>query len=474
MTRLLFRLLTFLLVPSVALYSIDTPAVTIQIQSVNGANLPLPNDYLFSYDDILDLIEELEEGNLERRCTAGELSRINQLLACLARAGILPDASSQELERDIEDLLTDSHENAFSRAPTTHYSYVLTPAFLSGHSEILLCKKGWFHKTWDQSKKFVKKHKKAILIGIAVVAVAAIAVYAVSAMAATATSSNSDKKDVQKTNSELPETISVQEVVEENVSSFKEIAVEDNLFKTSQNDPLFGEKSREVISYLAHEVLDGVGSLSGVVPECLEEVKDLISALFPKGFIFPDDNLLISGTPKGNWDSLIDSGHEKIDQIFSTDHAQSYTPEAKDAIARGRTALGINREIAILPPPGLLGESLGGHSGRIGATMASDVWGWRVGDSITNRTIFGTLPKWSTVRRRYWKNQAYLSPEKYEARQLQRMEQGLAPQRMNARGEFESMELHHNPSQREGGLFDFVEVWPDEHAVLDQYRHTGR
>ncbi len=54
------------------------------------------------------------------------------------------------------------------------------------------------------------------------------------------------------------------------------------------------------------------------------------------------------------------------------------------------------------------------------------------------------------------------------------MEKGLAPQRFNEpTGSWEKLELHHAPAQREGGLFDFIEVWPDEHAKLDRFRHLG-
>ena len=40
-------------------------------------------------------------------------------------------------------------------------------------------------------------------------------------------------------------------------------------------------------------------------------------------------------------------------------------------------------------------------------------------------------------------------------------------------GKLESMELHHDPAQRDGGLFDFIKVWPDEHVKLDPKRYLG-
>ena len=98
--------------------------------------------------------------------------------------------------------------------------------------------------------------------------------------------------------------------------------------------------------------------------------------------------------------------------------------------------------------------------------------GWKVGDDIRNLTSKGNLPKWNTVRQRYWKNQAYYNSNNYSAENVIRMQQGLAPQRLNpVTGLMESMELHHHMvPQRDGGLFDFIQVWPNEHLAIDPYR----
>jgi diadenosine tetraphosphate (Ap4A) HIT family hydrolase len=52
------------------------------------------------------------------------------------------------------------------------------------------------------------------------------------------------------------------------------------------------------------------------------------------------------------------------------------------------------------------------------------------------------------------------------------MRKGLAPQRLNPNtGLMESMELHHHVvPQRNGGLFDFMKVWPEEHRAIDPFR----
>lgn len=107
-------------------------------------------------------------------------------------------------------------------------------------------------------------------------------------------------------------------------------------------------------------------------------------------------------------------------------------------------------------------------------TLPSTVRGWRLGDPINNLTSVGNIPSWSAVRARYWKNEALYYADNYSATNLQRMKQGLAPQRINPNtGRLESMELHHIPAQRDGGLFDVLKVWPDEHATIDPFRHLG-
>lgn len=119
-------------------------------------------------------------------------------------------------------------------------------------------------------------------------------------------------------------------------------------------------------------------------------------------------------------------------------------------------------------------------------TQANSTRGWQVGQDIRNLTKEGTIPKWNTVRQRYWKDQAeqlksnpsspkYADTVKYCEENVKRMERGLAPQKLNLeKGRFESVELHHIPPQREGGLFDVVEMWPEEHAKTDQFRRLGR
>lgn len=78
--------------------------------------------------------------------------------------------------------------------------------------------------------------------------------------------------------------------------------------------------------------------------------------------------------------------------------------------------------------------------------------GWHVGDPIDIKTRAGNDPSWSTVRQRYWKNEALNNPAQYSSNNVNRMKKGLAPI-----GEDNvSMELHH-PFGREGANFYIFE-----------------
>ncbi len=110
-------------------------------------------------------------------------------------------------------------------------------------------------------------------------------------------------------------------------------------------------------------------------------------------------------------------------------------------------------------------------------TPSTSTKGWRVGQPINNLTSKGGVPSWDSVRQRYWKNRAYYAKEgEFSQANLTRMKDGKAPQVRNpVTGELESMELEHFPvPQRDGGLYDVIEVTPEQHDIIDPHRNTGR
>ena len=99
--------------------------------------------------------------------------------------------------------------------------------------------------------------------------------------------------------------------------------------------------------------------------------------------------------------------------------------------------------------------------------------GWNVGENITNLTKAGNKPSWSTVRQRYWKNEAALNPSGYSASNLELMKKGKAPL-AELNGKFYPMELHHKIPRHQGGsdaYENLLKVTPWDHAAMDKYRH---
>ena len=132
-----------------------------------------------------------------------------------------------------------------------------------------------------------------------------------------------------------------------------------------------------------------------------------------------------------------------------------------------------------IPCVGGLGEAARAVDAVLDATDIADKAvdtakvGWKVGDDITNLTKAGNAPSWSTVRQRYWKNEAFYNASQYSADDLSRMTKGLAPQ-VELNGKLYSMELHHIQPRRCGGsnaYSNLLQVTPWEHAEIDAFRH---
>ena len=103
--------------------------------------------------------------------------------------------------------------------------------------------------------------------------------------------------------------------------------------------------------------------------------------------------------------------------------------------------------------------------------------GWNVGDNIYNLTRNGTAPAWSTVRARFWKNEAEdvaQCTKDWGAKNASRMKNGQPPQRYNAdKGGLEKMELSHEPFPMRYGGSNVVPRWPQDHAAVDPFRRPG-
>ena len=97
--------------------------------------------------------------------------------------------------------------------------------------------------------------------------------------------------------------------------------------------------------------------------------------------------------------------------------------------------------------------------------------GWHVGDPIDNLTAKGNKPTWSTVRSRYWKNEAYYNSELYTESNLELMRKGYAPRHSEIDV---PMELHHKNGRNipnANSDENLEKLWPWEHSDKDPYRH---
>ena len=91
--------------------------------------------------------------------------------------------------------------------------------------------------------------------------------------------------------------------------------------------------------------------------------------------------------------------------------------------------------------------------------------GWKVGEDITTLTKKGDIPSWSTVRSRYWKNEAHFNLELYSNADLNKMRKGLAPTGWDGF----PMELHHTNGQIGDNFFDFKPITRTDH-YYEHYR----
>jgi len=135
----------------------------------------------------------------------------------------------------------------------------------------------------------------------------------------------------------------------------------------------------------------------------------------------------------GNW-AKIDSAKQILEPLgYKIDNIKMETPEiqANDVVDVAKTVNRVDNAVD---------------------TTKNMTKGWKVGDDVTNLTRAGNEPSWSTVRQRYWKNEAYYNPTPYTPANLNRMQRGLAPldrQKL-------PMHLHH-PYGREGNNFYIFE-----------------
>ena len=332
-------------------------------------------NYAFSagitYDEILDLVSAIDEDNLEEPFAESEVSRINQFIAEIARKGILEEDC--ELESDIENLLC--QREYFS----PHYE-MITAAFQNDGAHFILCKKP-VKKAWDNTKKFVKKHKKAIIIGAVVVVATVVVVCVVTASAGTAAGpaaagaastiaaavdDKNEKRDscikkreappAKVTTGNSPEVVApplniseVKQTLDTNMIAFKEKVVAEKILESRGLDSpnrvraLF-EKMREAGSSVAHQMFHEVARMGYSVTQAIDVIKERSGRAAADSSTGPS----LSITEK--YQEWKDASHKKIDAVFATDQFSKWY-DSKAGLDGVMSRLE-QYDLGMLPPPG--------------------------------------------------------------------------------------------------------------------------
>ncbi|KPK33716.1 MAG: hypothetical protein AMS24_00075 [Chlamydiae bacterium SM23_39] len=269
-------------------------------------------DGLLVYDLVIKLLEELENGLLEDVCTEQDLYEISYFLALLARSGTLSNATEEEkaeLERDIQELLSPYEDDAtFENSSYRTGDYQIIPAVYYRQYDIILCK-NWFKKKFKKVRKYIKKHKKAFIIGsalvvgtIAVVATIAIAKSTKAAEATTPESCTSkSKKEENLSSNPIPspensssnsQDLTLYQSFNDQISEYKDTIVENNLHISDPKDQNYIKTNNERIigSTLAHNAIENI----------------------PKYILLE------------TYEQIINQGHGQVDNVFATNQASLY------------------------------------------------------------------------------------------------------------------------------------------------------
>lgn len=160
---------------AVALPQIHFPTTTMLVnQQPQSQNWARPT----TYDDVLQLLSDIEEEKLESKYSPYELQKINAYLVLLAQQGLLPHAQQEAISiaEDTEDLMYgEDSALRLTQFLDSYDDYMITPAVLTGYAGYDIIQCGKISKAWKKTKRFLKRHKKEIIIG-AVVVVAVVAI----------------------------------------------------------------------------------------------------------------------------------------------------------------------------------------------------------------------------------------------------------------------------------------------------------
>ena len=193
---------------------------------------------------------------------------------------------------------------------------------------------------------------------------------------------------------------------------------------------------------------------------------DMVGLLSTNMFSYCENNPVMRVDPTGKFWDILD--------CFMAALSWDDFLESPSLVNLGWAALDTLALLPGVPSSGYARRGVEVVSSISHANKAKDVAkvGWKVGDDISKLTRAGNVPSWSTVRQRYWKNEALTNFEKYSPENLMRMSHGRAPLIAHpVTKKIYPMELHHPNGRAGDNLFNFIEVTPWEHDRLDSHRY---
>ena len=219
-------------------------------------------DRPYSYDEMIQLLDAVESGALEERCDEQDTEKVAQFLAMLACNGAPSedDAHLSALQEDLASLFS----------PLIDASTVHPASF----GKVIVCK-SWAKKRWDGIRKFTKKHKKELIIGVVVLAVVTIAVITASTSVAIAgagaAAGAAAANDPNSSDAALSPTLSNQ------IADVKENIASQNFFSSDGSGDCLSmaETGRAIGSVFAHDSYAKLQESLNSNPTLWRELKDL-------------------------------------------------------------------------------------------------------------------------------------------------------------------------------------------------------
>ena len=199
-----------------------------------------------------------------------------------------------------------------------------------------------------------------------------------------------------------------------------------------------------------------------ISPDAYDVITATPTALTDKNLYAYCDNNPVMRVDHGGafWDTLFDVvslAASVVDVVMNPDDAWAWVGLVGDVVDLIPFVSGVGEATDLMRVAGKVDDV---------ADAVDDVHdaaktGWRVGDEITNLTKVGNTPTWSTVRQRYWKNEAFYHPDLYP-NDLERLKKGLAP----IGDDGFSIELHHPYGRGGDNYFIFEQVTRTDHRFI--------